>query len=95
MDTFTADLDQITAGESAGHYLDDEEFNYAVSQMESLGHDAEKAADALREWIARTPMWTCPNCELEGIDEEAWAYCPRCDEANPSVVWTSIDGKQN
>ena len=96
MDTFTADLDQVTAGQSVTRYInDDDEFNYAVSQMEERGHDGERAAEALRQWIANTPTWTCPNCDLEGIEEEGWAYCPRCDEATPSVVWTSIDGRPN
>lgn len=94
MDAFTADLDRVTAGTYASRYMDDDEFDWAVGQMEALGHDPERVADALRAWIEGTPMWTCPNCELEHIDE-AVSSCPRCDEANPSVVWTSIDGRQN
>jgi rubrerythrin len=85
MDTFTADLDRVTAGDYASHYLDDENFNYAVSQMEDLGHNPERTADALREWISGTPMWDCPECGLEGIDED-FADCPVCGQQNPSVV---------
>lgn len=96
MSTFAADLDDLTAGMSVTRYAnDDDEFNYVVSQMEDRGHDREEAAKALAEWIDNAPTWTCPNCDLEHIEEAGWAYCPRCDEANPSVVWKSIDGKQN
>lgn len=94
--TFTADLDRLTAGTAVTRYInDDEEFNYVVHQMEELGHDPQRAADALREWIASTPTWDCPNCGLEGIEIEGWAYCPRCDEANPDVIWRSTDDKPN
>jgi RNA polymerase-binding transcription factor DksA len=87
MSTFTADLDNITAGMSVTRYAnDDDEFNYAVSQMEDLGHDREAASAALAAWIEETPTWDCPNCDLENIEEAGYAYCPNCDEANPSMA---------
>lgn len=90
MNTLSADLDKITAGMSVTRYAnDDDEFNYAVSQMEDLGHSREDAEKALTEWIDNTPTWTCPNCNLEHIEEAGWAYCPRCDEPNPSVYFVS------
>lgn len=88
MGTFASDLDQITAGYNADHFLDDEEFNYAVSQMEDLGHDREQTAKALGEWIDNTPMWICPNaeCGKENLDE-SYSECPICGTPNPRVVW--------
>lgn len=89
---FTADLDDTTGGYNADHFMDDEEFNWAVQQMEDLGHDRERTADAIREWIDRTPMWDCPNdeCGKANLDE-SYTECPICETANPSVVW--IDGE--
>jgi len=52
-DQFTIDLDALTEGTYAPEYLSDDTFNLAVHEMERLGHDTERTADALREWIQR------------------------------------------
>lgn len=86
MSDFTADLDRLTAGQTVTRFInDDDEFNYVVYEMEDLGHDPDAVIEALTKWIEETPTWDCPNCDLEGV-EETEPYCPRCDEANPSVV---------
>lgn len=96
MSTLSADLTEITGGMAVSHYAnDDDHFAEAVSELVDLGHDRQAAIAALSKWIDDTPTWTCPNCDLENIEEAGWAYCPNCDEPNPSVVWHLIDGRIN
>lgn len=91
MNTLSADLAEITGGMSVSHYAnDDDNFVEAVAELVDLGHDRKAAEEALAKWIDDEPTWDCPNCALGNIEEAGWAYCPNCDEANPSVYTVTV-----